>query len=352
MATKKTPRAIAVCSFELQASANAVQILPAGAFRSSDTRPDDVPAWHVTPGVAAQLVAAAAARKIDYVIDYEHQTLASEHNGQPAPAAGWFRRLEWRDGQGLFATDVAWTAAAQRMIAADEYRYISPVFSYDKSSGEVRRLLHVALTNTPALDDLPGVALAAARFFLSDHETQTEEASVKRDELIKLLGLAESASEQEISTALTALKTGAEQAVALRTEVAALKAAPASTAASPDPARFVPVQVVADLQQQVAALSARLRTDEVEQLVAGGLQDGRLLPSLEAWARDLGRSDVAALRAFLAAAQPIAALSGTQTGGVAPAQAGGGAVDESELAVCKLLGLSAEAYSAANKQGV
>jgi phage I-like protein len=77
------------------------------------------------------LIAAADARQTPYVIDYEHQTLRSAKNGLPAPASGWFKKLEWREGVGLFAVDVEWTDAAAAAIDAGEYRFISPVFLYD-----------------------------------------------------------------------------------------------------------------------------------------------------------------------------------------------------------------------------
>ncbi len=74
-------------------------------------------------------------------LDYEHQTLNSESNGQPAPAAGWATRFEWRPGAGLFALDVQWTDRARQMIEAGEYRYISPVFVASKVSGVVLDVL-------------------------------------------------------------------------------------------------------------------------------------------------------------------------------------------------------------------
>ncbi len=99
-------------------------------------------------------------RADDFVIDYEHQTIQASKNGQPAPAAGWFKRLEWREGQGLFAVDVRWTARAAAMIVAREYRYISPVFGFDPTTGEVQSLQSAAITNNPALDGLTDIAAA------------------------------------------------------------------------------------------------------------------------------------------------------------------------------------------------
>src|SRR5690606_17995947 len=110
-ASKQTPKhsvfAIAACVFELQANAaGEIQLLPAGAFRARDGRPEKIPHWFIDGDIAAAVIARAASRKTPLVIDYEHQTLLTEQNGQPAPAAGWFREMEWRDGAGLFALNV------------------------------------------------------------------------------------------------------------------------------------------------------------------------------------------------------------------------------------------------------
>lgn len=109
------------------------------------------------------LIRAAAAQAIDYVIDFEHQTLNTVQNGKPAPAAGWFHKLEWRDGDGLYVTDARWTDTAAKMLTAHEYRYISPVFQYNSKSGAVEKLMSAALTNNPALNGLTDLAAATHR---------------------------------------------------------------------------------------------------------------------------------------------------------------------------------------------
>ena len=83
------------------------------------------------------------------------------------PAAGWInpRSLVWVESgpePGLYA-EVKWTAKAAEMIAADQYRYLSPVFTYDKTTGEPSDLLNVALTNFPAIDGATAAAALAAQ---------------------------------------------------------------------------------------------------------------------------------------------------------------------------------------------
>lgn len=135
------------------------RVLPAGAFRATDGRPSTLPSWQIDRGTAAQLITSTAARAEDTLIDYEHQSLNPTRPG-PAPAAGWFKRLEWREGDGLYVTDARWTDQARTMIEAGEYRYLSPTFTYDANNGKVTRLVSVALTNMPALNGLADLAAA------------------------------------------------------------------------------------------------------------------------------------------------------------------------------------------------
>lgn len=346
---KKAPTqttAFAACTFEIQAEGAAIQLFPAGAFKARDGRPHDVAAghWYIDAQVANQLIAKLAARATDLVIDYEHQTLNSAENGKPAPAAGWFKgvALEWREGHGLFATQVGWTDAASGFIAAKEYRYLSPVFSYDRQTGAVLDLLHVGLTNYPALDGMASLpALAAARFQLADEAAPSAEEKhrVNKEALIALLGLSSDASDEEIQTAMTALKANAEKVPQLEQAIAAAKTQTA------DPEKFVPVAVVESLKQDIASLKAAQVGSEVDALVTAGLTDGRLLPAQEPWARELGSSNIAALKGYLEKTPAIAALKGQQSQDrkvEAPTTVE--QLDAEALAVCKAMGVEPADY--------
>lgn len=306
--------AFAALSLALPATASQeIQLTPAGVFRARDGRPAQIAGWKMDAGIAAKVIAHAAARQTPYVIDYEHQTLAADKNGQPAPAAGWFKTLEWREGLGLFATDVAWTAKARAHIDAGEYKFISPVFAYDRNTGEVLRQEMAALTNTPALDGMAAVAALADTFYnRPTGHTQEKEPPMKS--IAVLLGLDESANEADISAAVAALKASADSQGA---EIAALKTQ------TPDPAKFVPVETVNTLQADLAALTTRLNQGELDEVIAAAKASGKLLPAMESWARDLGKTDIAALKAYVEKVPAIAALSGNQTGGKSPGKSAG-----------------------------
>ena len=153
---------LAALTQSLPEAAREFRILPAGVFRAKDGRPANLPGWKIDAEIAQRVIAASASVD-ELVVDYEHQTINAEKNGQPAPAAGWFRRMVWREGAGLFAVDVQWTDKARAMIAAKEYRYISPVFPYNAVTGEVQKIVGLGLTNNPALPGLANLAALSAR---------------------------------------------------------------------------------------------------------------------------------------------------------------------------------------------
>lgn len=151
---------LATLAQTLTAASREIRILPAGLFCSNDGRPAGLPGWKIDANIAEQIIAEAATRD-DLAIDYDHQTLLTKQNGQPAPAAGWFKRMVWREGEGLFAIDVQWTEKARTMLAAREYRFISPVFSFSAVTGQVERLFGAGLTNSPGLTGLTDLAQIA-----------------------------------------------------------------------------------------------------------------------------------------------------------------------------------------------
>lgn len=331
---------------EVNPESGEIQLTPAGSFRAipTDGRPFEVDAWVIDAEIAAKVIERAAARTNHIVIDYDHQTLRAKENGQSAPAAGWFKKMEWREGQGLFAVDVNWTDKAKAHITAQEYRYISPVLLYSQETGAVMQILLVAITNNPAVDGMAEVAaLAAATLSLNDNPEEP-----MNEKLLKLLGLKKDATDDAALVALTALVEKAGQAETSATQVADLTTQVADLTAkegAPDPAKFVPVETVKGLQTQIADLSAKVNGKDVDELVTAALTAGKLLPAQEGWARDLGKTNMAALTAFIKDAPAIAALGGTQTGGKKPGDVGeGGEVQGEALAVCTAMGVDPEEF--------
>ena len=176
-----------------------IQLFPMGEFSARDGRPGTLKgvkakAWTLTFDDAAAVIARWRQRETPLVVDYEHQTINAAENGKPAPAAGWIESLE-AGTDGLYAT-VKWTDAARAFIQADEYRYISPVFSFDPETGAVLELKSAALTNYPALDGMDAVTARAE-----------DDPPMKKETLEALrlfFGLAADADEDAALAALTA----------------------------------------------------------------------------------------------------------------------------------------------------
>ena len=338
--TKKPP--VAVLSVELAAGQRDYVLIPDGNFRSADAsgRPADAPAWVMNADIAARLLQRVQARNTKMVVDYEHQTLNKEQNGQPAPAAGWIDRasLHYEPGRGIVGT-IEWTDRAAQLIASNEYRYLSPVFPYQEGTGEVLSLFHVALTNDAGLD-LPAVALSAINDFSTEEEPQVNETLKK---LLAALGMAETASEADALGAVADLSAKAKQVDDLEVKVAAL------SSANPDPSKFAPIAAMQELQTKLAALTASVTGDKVEQLVDKAIADGKLLPVQKDWALELGKSNQAALTTYLEKTPAIAALSGQQSDTVKVGETVV-ALSATEAKVAQQLGLSNEDYAKSKAQ--
>lgn len=358
---------IAALSLEItKATHSEIQLFPAGEFSAVDGRPhtDEVESgkWVLTAGLAAQLVAQVAARTTPFVIDYEHQTLRAVNNGKPAPAAGWFSQVEWREGAGLYATGVEWTDNAAAMIAAGEYKFISPVFAYNKR-GEVLELLHAALTNTPALDGMDAVMLAAASR-LASLSTETETTTVDEELLNDLLSSLRWMLNLPVTSTAEDIKNELQKVVDLISNGQGTAAASVSllallnqkdeqiaslSANAYDPTKHIPLTAYEELQERYAVLAQQSGEAEAGALIQAALSDGRLLPTLEDWAKDYARRDINGFKTWLDKTTPLAALSSTQTGGKppktpspAPAQIKTGDDVDVDIAICSMMGVDPE----------
>ena len=357
MNTKTPPFHIAALTLNIQAanSGQKVQLFPDGLFRANDTRPEGIDGWRMDADIAAALIAKVGARTNDLVVDYEHQTLNAEENGKEAPASGWIdpQSLEYRPGEGLFAA-VKWTATAQQYIDNDEYRFLSPVFPYHAKTGAILDVHNVALTNFPGLDGMAAVNVAALRSRLEHASPKPQEDNlVDRTELIQLLGLSADATDEQITAALKAAQSATATIASLRAElelkdsddaVVAVAALKGKADAEPDPAKFVPAEVVEALKGELATLKSGQEETEVAALVQQGLTDGKLLPAQKDWATNLGNKDVAALKGYLEQTPAVAALKSTQTQGKKPAGADNNQPEMAAeaTAVLKQLGVTAE----------
>lgn len=166
-----------------------IQILPSsvvvqGRDGRSWTNPDP-----------ATVVAASNADLPRHVIDENHATDLKAPRGEDAPAYGWFFNLSLNETGETWA-DVEWTDRGRAAVESLEYRYISPVFDFDPQ-GRIIRIKRAALSNAPNL------RLEALNS--EDPSSGREEKNMKG--ILAVLGLAETATEQDVIAAIAVLKT-------------------------------------------------------------------------------------------------------------------------------------------------
>ncbi|WP_281825598.1 phage protease [Jannaschia rubra] len=188
----------------------------------------------------------------DLPVDYEHQSEApTKGEGGPRPAAGWIEELEARP-DGIYGR-VNWTDKAARMIADREYRFLSPVFMHT-ANRVVTRIVGAGLTHRPNLE------LKA----LSSAQQADDVTGDRVAEIADAAGLDPSATFEEL--------------------IAFCRDASAGHTARPDPAKFVPIEVVAELTRDRAERIATMSEMDAERRVEAAMEAGHLTPAMRQWA--------------------------------------------------------------------
>lgn len=324
-----------------------VMLMPAsGAIEARDGR-----RWTMKDAQAVVAASLAKARGIDLVIDYEHQTDNAEANGREAPAAGWVKQLEAR-ADGIWAR-VEWTARARKYLEEREYRYLSPTFTHTKD-GTVTRVLRAALTNDPALSDLPALAR-------QEDEPAMDETLKK---VLEALGLDETADEKTALARVEALKADAEKKPeqpggetlrALAKAVGAAEGAPLEDVAKaaaeklqaggtePDPTQYVSKAAFDQVSVQLKEIQDERTEEKATAAVETGMREGKVTPAQKGWAIAYAKKDLDGFRNYLAGAPVVVAPSGNVPTGEPP-KASGGDLTSDEKALCRQLGLSEDEY--------
>jgi phage I-like protein len=130
-------------------------------------------------------------------LDWEHSTEIKGPKGEEAPAAGWIVELQVKNGGSIWGK-IDWTRRGAEVVRQKEYRYLSPVFLLEKKSKNIVALLSAGLTNNPNL------RLTA----LNRVEVEKEIEIMNLKEFCLLLGLSETATEEEVKTAINHMLVG------------------------------------------------------------------------------------------------------------------------------------------------
>jgi phage I-like protein len=199
-------------------------IIPDGEFGSHDGRPasiDGVTAkmWRLTAASAKRAIEMIKLKGRDLQVDFDHASEDPELKAAgKAIASGWLRfdSLAYEPGRGIVGR-IEWTDDAAAAIAKKQYRFLSPVFYFNKRTGDVLGLKSIALTNDPALN-LPATARLTAESASalgldidsdSDYDTNTKGDSmstVNKAAICAALGLALDTDDNSVITACASLK--------------------------------------------------------------------------------------------------------------------------------------------------
>jgi len=274
-------------------------------------------------------------RKLDVVIDYEHQTL----EGTEAPAAGWIKDIELTD-EGVMAK-VEWTNKAKEYLANKEYRYLSPVIFKRKSDGRAIMLHSVALTNTPAIDGMEPIINSLN----NDLEGGFEMEFLK--EIAKLLGLSEEATEEEVTEAIKKLneasnqkaKEGEETETVANKEIlevlglkedATVEDVKGKIISLKNPAGYVSVE-------EFNKLKNKIQKKESDDLVQMALSEGKITPAQKEWAEEIALKDPVGFKKFVETAPQVVPLDE-----IKPSKKEVKIDSEIEMSVNKQLGITKE----------
>ncbi|ALF02058.1 MULTISPECIES: phage protease [Salipiger] len=262
---------VSLAMMELPASADGpsvpewIHLMPKGRVQARDGRGP----WHYEDAKA--VIAESFARRRKIHVDENHSTRSAAKLGMSAPARGYITEMEERE-DGIWGR-VDWTRTGEALLSDRAYWGISPVLSYDKSTGKVLAIAHASLTNDPALREL--LAL-----------NSTEYSDMFSAKVAKMLGLSEDASEDDITAALAKRLDKGEGSEELSTSLSEIGAAMGlegevslATLITTAKAR----QAASDEQQEAfAALQTKVRTLEeggkrkaAEDFVDGAIRDRR-----------------------------------------------------------------------------
>lgn len=151
--------------------------------------------FEVTREDVAQMVANFNLQENDSVIDYEHQTLLDVE----APAAGWIKILIDKGGDGLWGK-VEWLERAKGYLEKKEYKYLSPVITYNNHNPKTGEYIGTVLvccgiTNVPFITGMEPLV-----------NKQPLKEEVEMIEKIKeLLGLPADALDEDVISKIEAL---------------------------------------------------------------------------------------------------------------------------------------------------
>ena len=289
-------------------------------------------------------------RKLDLVIDYEHQTLADVQ----APAGGWIKDIY--KGDDALIAKVEWTPKATEYLKNKEYRYLSPVVMVRKRDQKATALHSVALTNTPAID---GMFPVVNSLTIEDYSEGGTTMDLK--EIAKALGLPETATEEEVKKAVeeagkavqkikemegkgegsTGEGADASAEVVANSTILKLLELDENAKTEDVAASIMALKTGGDkaTAATVLALKEKIERKEAEEAVQLALKEGKITAAQTDWAREYALKDADGFKKFMDKAVAVVP-QGKMALKDAPAD--NTKTDDVDMAILKNCGISEE----------
>lgn len=197
-------------------------------------------------------------RGLDIVIDYEHQSVSDDM----AIASGWIKELLVEDD--CLVGLAEWTEQAKEQIKNKQYKYLSPTVLL--KNNRAVRLHSVALTNTPAIDNMYPL-------FLSDKANGDNKMDIKK--ILEFLELDESATTEDVLNKIAELKNNNKEDEDDDTELSANKDK---------------LEVLA-LKQELKQLKEETELKDINFILDTALEEGKMIPAQREGFKKLALAD-------------------------------------------------------------
>ncbi len=218
-----------------------------------------------------QVVTAFDSNGADLPIDWEHATEKKAPQGEPAPAAGWIKEMEVRDG--AIWGRIEWTDKGTDDVENKRYRYLSPVFVFTRQERRIVRLTSAGLTNQPNLHLTALNSESLISELLNQEETQIKEKGMDLLKAIcQALGLTDGTTD--------------EQALAKVKDLKGDLATAQNRAETPSLEKFVPrgdydavTTRATNAEQKLKEQETKTLGDEIDTAINQALTDGKITPA-------------------------------------------------------------------------
>lgn len=220
----------------------------------------------------------------EVVIDFEHKTLS----GEEAPAAGWISEI-FKTTDGMFAKVASWTDKAKGYLKNREYRYFSPVFTLSRTGKSFRSVHSVALTNHPAMHNIPALVADDTASEQKHKDTKNMENTI----LSKLAELAGIVAFSDTPENIQSLFEAMEKIIASQAELVK-----ECDSLNEKIKSMVPVE-------EKKALEEKLALTDAESTVDAFIRDGKMSPAQRESGIKLALTDSGSFKAFYTASKSI-----------------------------------------------